>query len=115
MKKRREEIRRIATGFLKQFGLARWELTRIHIGIPKTFVKRLKRDYPDATSGFYACVFITGKNKFVLAVNKKLSKSMLKRVIAHEITHILLTALYENALSGRQKAKLTIANLANDE
>ena len=96
-----KKVRRTAERYLRLLGLRHWRLTRVHIGIPRHIKRELAAHYPDANNGFYACVYPTGKNKFVMAVSRDIPESKLEGVIAHEVAHILLHNLYEASTNGR--------------
>ena len=100
----RNKVRGIAERYLKLFGLNHWRLTRLYVGIPGHIKQELAAHYPDASNGFYACVYPTGRNKFVMAVSRDIPLAKLECVIAHEISHILLHNLYEATRDGRRKA-----------
>ncbi|MCH8881644.1 MAG: ImmA/IrrE family metallo-endopeptidase [Planctomycetes bacterium] len=100
----RRKVRILAENYLRLLGLSHWRLTRLYVGIPKHIKQELAAHYPDAANGFYACVYPTGRNKFVMAVSKDVPSHKLDSVIAHEISHILLHHLYEATRDGRQTA-----------
>ena len=97
----RNKIRGMVEKYLKLFGLRHWRLTRLYVGIPKHIKKDLAAHYPEAANGFYACVYPTGRNKFVMAISRDIPSQKLDSVVAHEISHILLHNLYEATTSGR--------------
>jgi len=97
----REKVRALAKKYIKLFGLNHWRLTRLYIGIPKHIKRELAAHYPEAENGFYACVYPTSRNTFVLAVADDIPEHKLESVIGHEITHILLHHLYEATKNGR--------------
>lgn len=98
-----KKVRAIATEYMKLMGLSHWRLTRVYIGIPKHIKQELAAHYPEASNGFYACVYATGQSKFVMAVSKDIPENKLDAVIAHEISHILLHNLWESAIAGRSQ------------
>lgn len=100
----RRQVRTLAEKYLHLFGLNHWRLTRLYIGIPKHIKKELAAHYPEAENGFYACVYPTGRNKFVMAVSRNIPTHKLEGVIAHEISHILLHHFYEATRDGRHAA-----------
>lgn len=100
----RKAIRGLTRHYLKKFGLHRWRMTRLYIGIPGHIKKELVANYPGAHSGFYACVYPTGHHRFVMAVSRDIPNEKLENVIAHEVSHILLHNLWETTTSGRMAA-----------
>ena len=110
----RKKVRILAENYLRLLGLSHWRLTRLYVGIPKHIKKELAAHYPDAANGFYACVYPTGRNKFVMAVSKDVPEHKLDSVVAHEISHILLHHLYEATRDGRHAAAKNQLELACD-
>ena len=100
----RRKVRNLAEKYLRLFGLNHWRLTRLYVGIPKHIKKELAAHYPEAANGFYACVYPTGRNKFVMAVSRNIPTHKLEGVIAHEISHILLHNFYEATRDCRHAA-----------
>lgn len=96
-----KQVRKLAQKYLSLLGLCHWRLTRLYVGIPKHIKKELAAHYPEAANGFYACVYPTGRNKFVMAVSRTIPADKLEGVIAHEISHILLHHLYEATRDGK--------------
>lgn len=97
----RKRVRVLAGDFLRLFGLHHWRLTRLYVGFPKHVKKDLVAHYPEAQNGFYACVYPTGRNTFVMAVSRDIPEDRLENVIAHEISHILLNNLHEATTNGQ--------------
>ncbi|MCG3136992.1 MAG: hypothetical protein HJJLKODD_00833 [Phycisphaerae bacterium] len=104
MNRYRRKVRALAQKFLDQLGLHHWRLTRLYIGIPRQIKRELAAYYPEAQNGFFACVYPTSSNTFVMAVSREIPENQLESVIAHEISHILLHHLCEAAENGRQAA-----------
>lgn len=100
----RIQVRRLTQEYLRRFGLQRWRMTRLYIGIPSHIKKELVANYPGANNGFYACVYPTGQHKFVMAVSRDIPGEKLENVIAHEVSHILLHNLWEATTTGRMAA-----------
>lgn len=96
-----KKVRKLAQKYMSLLGLRHWRLTRLYVGIPKHIKKELAAHYPEAANGFYACVYPTGRNKFVMAVSRNIPTDKLEGVIAHEISHILLHHLYEATRDGK--------------
>ena len=96
-----KKVRNLAQKYMNLLGLRHWRLTRLYVGIPKHIKKELADHYPEAANGFYACVYPTGRNKFVMAVSRNIPSDKLEGVIAHEISHILLHHLYEATRDGK--------------
>ncbi len=100
----RRKVRKLAQKYLDRFGLGRWRLTRLYIGIPPHIKAELAAHYPEANNGFYACVYPTGRNTFVMAVSRDIPDHKLENVIAHEISHILLQNLWDFTTGGQSAA-----------
>jgi hypothetical protein len=87
--------------YLKRLGLSHWRMTRLYLGIPPHIKRELVANYPEANNGFYACIYPTSRNTFVMAVGRDIPDRKLENVIAHEMSHLLLHALWESTTSGR--------------
>ncbi len=97
----RKAIKRLVKKYLQQLGLQHWKLTRLYVGIPKHINTELAGHYPEANNGFYACVYPTGPNKFVMAISDDVPDNKLENVIAHEVSHILLHNLWKAPTDSR--------------
>ncbi len=98
----RRKVRTIAEKYMDLFGLFHWRLTKVHIGIPKHIKRELAAHYPEARNGFYACVYPTSRNTFVMAIARDIADAKLESIIAHEVSHILLHNLFEATKDGRK-------------
>jgi len=98
----RKKVRRLAEKYMKQLGLRHWRLTRVYVGIPNHIKRELAAHYPEANTGFYGCVYPTGRNTFVMAIAGDLPDAKLENVVAHEVSHILLHNFYEATRDGRR-------------
>jgi hypothetical protein len=87
--------------YLKRLGLSHWRMTRLYLGIPPHIKRELVANYPEANNGFYACIYPTSRNTFVMAVGRDIPDRKLENVIAHEMSHLLLHALWESTTGGR--------------
>ncbi len=100
----RRHIKKLIRKYLRIFGLRHWRLTRLYVGIPANIKKELFAHYPDADKGFYACIYPTSNQTFVMAVGRDIPENRMDNVIAHEISHILLHNLWE-ALENNRSAE----------
>ncbi len=98
----KSKIKRAVKKYLKQFGLHQWKMTRLYVDIPKSIKKELHQTYTDAASGFYACTYVTGVNTFVLAVSLDIPEDKTENVVAHEISHILLSKMWNQLTEGKR-------------
>ena len=74
--------------------------------LEKSIKKELMVAYPDAEHGFYACLYPTSNNNFVMAVSPDIPDNELSNIIAHEISHILLMKMWDALIDGCDKVAL---------